>query len=232
MYLRELKEGLIHLFYPHLCEGCSKPLTKQERVLCIGCEALLPETGHDTIADNDAAMRFAGRVPFMKAASFAYFTNDGLLQHMVHGLKYNNKQDIGLYLGEHWGRRLMASGWVGGIDVIVPVPLHPAKLAKRGYNQSLLIAQGISEATGIPVHDKLLLRTRNTETQTNKTRTERVNNMSGAFAIAAQKDLAGKHILLCDDILTTGATMESCAVALQAEKSVKISLTTIGIAIS
>ena len=232
MYLRELQEGLSHLFYPHLCEGCSKPLTKQEKVLCISCEAQLPETAHDTVKGNDAEMRFAGRVPFVRAASFAYFTNDGLLQHLVHGLKYSNKQNIGVYLGKLWGKRMVATGWAEGIDMIVPVPLHPAKLAKRGYNQSVLIAQGISEATGIPVRDRLLLRTRNTETQTNKTRTERVNNMSGAFAIAPEQNLAGKHILLCDDILTTGATMESCAMALQAEKSVKISLTTVGIAVS
>ena len=232
MLLHQLKEGLLHLFYPHLCEGCSKPLAGNEQVLCIGCAAQLPETNSYNIPDNEAAQRFAGRIPFAHAASLAYFTEDGLLQHLLHGLKYEGKQQTGLYLGQLLGNRLKDTDWAKNIDMIIPVPLHPAKLAKRGFNQSMLIADGLAKAMGKPANDHLLVRTRNTESQTKKTRTERVDNMSGAFLVPKPELLAGKHILLCDDVLTTGSTMEACALALLAEKSIKISVVTIGIAVS
>jgi len=227
-----LKEGLTHLFYPRLCMGCNKPLTGAETVLCIGCEALLPETGHAGHADNDAAIRLAGRIPFQYAASLAWFTDDGLLQLLLHGLKYGGRKDIGVYLGQLLGARLLAAGWHRGVDMIVPVPLHPAKEAARGYNQSAFIGQGIGAATGIPVRTDVLTRIRKTESQTRKSRIERVNNMEGAFRISGGAGLPEKHILLVDDTLTTGATLEACAAALMHEKSLKISVATIGIAVS
>ena len=230
--LHQLKAGLSHLFYPHLCEGCSKPLVAGERVLCIGCAAELPETGNWHLPGNEAAQRFAGRIPFVHAASFAYFIEDGLLQHLLHGLKYRRKQEIGRYLGSTFGHRLTDTGWLSTVDMIVPVPLHPAKLASRGFNQSMLIAEGLAIVTGKPAVDGILMRTRNTESQTNKTRNERIANMSAAFAVTKTESLKNKHILLCDDVLTTGATIESCALALMAEKSIKISVATIGIAVS
>ncbi len=232
MQLRQLIQGLTHLFYPHLCEGCNKPLIANEWILCISCEAQLPETGNCTIPENETGLRFAGRIPYIYAASFAYFTDEGLLQHLIHGLKYKNKQDIGRYLGSIFGQQLNSSGWIKEVDMIVPVPLHPAKLAARGFNQSELIAAGISVATGIPVYNNILLRTRNTESQTKKSRSERVDNMKNAFCISENSNINGKHILICDDILTTGATIEACALTLSTEKSIKISIATIGIAVS
>lgn len=230
--LRELKQGITHLFYPRLCEGCSKPLVDREEVLCMNCETELPETGYHNIMDNQTAQQLAGRIPFIHATSFAYFTDEGLLQHLLHGLKYKNKKYIGLYLGELSGRRLMETGWANNIDMIIPVPLHPAKEAKRGYNQSLLIAEGMSKAIGKPAQQGALIRNRQTESQTRKTRNERVSNMKGAFGIAQKGSLNGRHILLCDDVLTTGATIEACAQALLEEESIKISVATIGIAVS
>ena len=232
MLLSELKSGLSHLFFPVLCEGCKKPLAGSEAVLCIGCEAQLPETGYHHIPDNETALRFAGRIPFYYATSFAYFTDDGLLQHLVHGLKYSNKKDTGTYLGRLFAKQLTKTEWIKEIDMVIPVPLHKAKEAKRGYNQSTYIAEGISSVTGIPVNEAILRRNRETESQTKKSRTERVNNMSGAFGITAPEPLKEKHILLVDDVLTTGATIESCALALMEEKSIKISVATIGIAVS
>jgi ComF family protein len=232
--LNDLRQGIAHLFYPRLCEGCSKPLLTAEEVLCIGCALHLPATGYAGIEDNETALRFAGRVPFIYAATFAYFTNDGLLQHLLHGLKYKDKKEIGGYLG-----RLLGSSLQDGlnkieqplpIDLVIPVPLHKAKKAKRGYNQSMLIAAGISDILGIPASDEVLVRTRNTESQTNKTRAERVANMRDAFEL--REAVTGKHILLCDDVLTTGATLEACALALLKDKTVKISLATVGIAVS
>ena len=230
--LKELRHGLAHLFYPRLCEGCSKPLLAAEQVLCIGCSMELPETGYHNIADNETAMRFAGRVPFEHATSYAYFTNDGLLQHLLHELKYKGKKEVGYYLGRQLGLGLQKAEWISTVDLIIPVPLHAAKSAKRGYNQSLLIAEGMSEVLGIPAADDLLMRVRDTESQTHKSRTERVNNMADAFTISGRAHLKRKHILLCDDVLTTGATIEACALALMKEESIKISVGTIGIAVS
>jgi ComF family protein len=230
--LTELKYSITHLFYPRLCEGCAKPLLQSEQLLCISCGLAIPETGYHHLPGNETAMRFAGRIPFINATSYAYFTTDGLLQHLVHGLKYKNKKAIGLYLGRRLGEALATSGWATGIDVIVPVPLHKAKEASRGYNQSLLIAEGIAGALHIPVSSNMLLRIRDTESQTKKTRAERVSNMEDAFIINKKINLRTKHILICDDVLTTGATMEACALALLEATDIQISIASIGIAVS
>ena len=230
--IKEFYKGLIHLFYPQLCEGCSKPLVAGEKVLCISCTSLLPQTGYHHIPGNDTEMRFAGRIPFARATSYAWFTPDGLLQHLIHGLKYKGKKETGTWLGHRLGHELQAINWFSGIDLIIPVPLHPARKAKRGYNQSMCIALGLSTSSGIPASDKILLRVKNTESQTSKTRTERVNNMEGAFKIAGNTSLEGKHILICDDVLTTGATLEACAMEILKQPGTKISIATIGIAAS
>ena len=231
-YLHDIKESMLHLFYPRLCEGCNKPLLAGEEVLCISCSLEIPETNYHHIPDNETAIRFAGRIPFIYATTFAWFSNDSLIQHMVHDLKYRNKKETGIYLGRRLGERLRETNWWKEIDIIVPVPLHKAKQAKRGYNQSMLIGEGMAEVTGIPVSDRLLVRVRHTESQTNKTRAQRVDNMKDAFKIYDNGALAGKHVLIIDDVLTTGATIEACALALSAAESIKISVATIGIAIS
>jgi ComF family protein len=230
--LAQLREGITHLFFPRLCEGCASALLTTEQVLCLSCAQQLPETGYHHIADNDTALRFAGRVPYSYATSFAWFTADGLLQHLLHRLKYRGRGEIGTYLGHTFATSLSPVPWIHEVDLIIPVPLHPAKKAARGYNQAALIAGGLGERLRIATSDKLLLRIRETESQTQKSRTERVNNMAGAFRISNAGALAGKHILLCDDVLTTGATLEACAHALQAAPGIKISLATIGIAVS
>jgi len=228
----ELKKGITHLFYPDLCEGCSKPLVAEERVLCIACETLVPETGYHSVADNDTSMRFAGRVPFRHATSFAYFTEDGLLQHLLHGLKYKGRRDVGAYLGSRFASRLSVTDWISTVDAIVPVPLHTTRMARRGYNQSEVIAEAMSRVLRIPTLAHALARVRNTESQVNKTRIERTANMQAAFAVTDNARFVNKHILIIDDVLTTGATIEACAAALLAVEGVKISVATIGIAVS
>jgi ComF family protein len=230
--LSELKEGFIHLLYPRLCEGCNKPLIAAEQVLCISCATELPETDYHALDDNETALRFAGRVPFFRATSFAYFTEDGLLQHLLHRLKYKDRQEIGDYLGSRFAESLAAANWLSGIDIIIPVPLHASRQAERGYNQSMLIAAAIGRHAAIPATDAALLRVRETESQTRKSRTERTENMAEAFVVADGANLKGKHILIIDDVLTTGATIEACETALKAVENVKISIATIGIAVS
>ena len=231
-FVSKYADALIHLFYPTLCYGCGKPLVATEEVLCITCGSLLPDTGYHNEPNNETAQRFSGRVPFLQATSLAWFTTDGLLQHLIHGMKYGGRKDIARYLGYELGIRLKDTQWWHTVDVIVPVPLHPQKEASRGYNQSLLIAQGLSACTGTPVNSQALLRTRNTSTQTNKTRSERVTNMENAFSVVSEGMALHLHVLLIDDVLTTGATLEACAHALRAAGIIKISIATIGIAVS
>ena len=230
--LTKIKQGITHLFYPSLCEGCNKPLIAGEQVLCIGCLQQLPETNYHLIPDNEAALRLAGRIPFIHAAAYAHFTDDGLLQHLLHELKYRRKQEIGTFLGRRWAQQLLQTDWISDIDLIIPVPLHPKKEAFRGFNQSQIIAEGMAKVLSIPIGNDVLIRIRETESQVRKTRTERISNMEGAFQLNPNYPLKHKHILLCDDVLTTGATLEACSLALLYEETIKISVVTIGIATS
>ncbi|WP_345079646.1 ComF family protein [Nemorincola caseinilytica] len=229
--LYELRQGFTHLFYPTLCDGCRKPLVAGEQVMCIGCADQLPETGYHAMPGNETEVRFSGRIPFVWATSYAWFTTDGLLQHLLYGLKYRNRPDIGTFLGRRFAASLHAAGRGGDIDLIIPVPLHASRQADRGYNQSMVIAQDLGSDLGIPVSDTLLHRVRYTESQTSKTRQERAENMAGAFSLSDAAAISGKHILIIDDVLTTGATIEACAQALLAAAGVRISIATIGIAV-
>ena len=229
--LYDLRQGFVHLFYPGLCEGCRKPFVAGEQVLCIGCAGQLPETAYHTMPGNETELRFAGRVPFVWATSYAWFTTDGLLQHLLHGLKYRYRSDIGTYLGQRFAADLVTAGRSNDIDLIVPVPLHPSKQAARGYNQSMVIAAALGGDMAIEVSDTVLRRVRHTESQTTKTRQERAENMAGAFSVPDPSVISGKHILILDDVLTTGATIEACAQTLLAAADVRISIATIGIAV-
>lgn len=227
----DMAAGLSQLVYPCLCEGCSKALLQEEEVLCLNCSIYnLPRTAYHHIHENETFMRFAGRVQVERATSLAYFTNEGLLQHLLHGLKYEGKKEIGTYLGKQLGYDLLQTNWAQGVDMIIPVPLHQQKEAKRGFNQAVIIAEGMSQALNIPVIDKALQRIKFTETQTQKTREERIENMKGAFSLSNPNEIKGKHILLIDDVLTTGATLEAAALALCTVQDVRISMATVGIA--
>lgn len=228
--LQEFAQGLEHLLFPRLCEGCSTPLLRQEDILCLSCLQQLPRTGFHNIADNQAALIFAGRVPYEHVTALSHFTPDGLLQHLLHRLKYQSKKGVGLFLGRQLGYELLKSNWLPSIDVIIPIPLHPRKEDGRGYNQSNLLAEGLSEITGKDFEPKNLHRTKNTESQTKKSREERFANMKDAFLVNNQATLEGKHILLVDDVLTTGATMEAAAHKLLHIPGVKLSIAAAGIA--
>jgi ComF family protein len=227
--IRQIAQGLSHILYPRLCEACYQPLLAQEQVLCIGCETYLPLTHYHPIADNETSNRLAGRFPFQHATSLAYFTEENLLQHLLHRLKYKNRQGIGLYLGEMIGEAIQPLGW--GIDAVVAVPLHVKKQAKRGYNQSLLIGEGITRILRVPLLENTIERIKNTATQTDKNRQERIDNVRNSFRVKTNKALEGKHLLVADDVLTTGATLEACAHELLNVKGLKLSIATAGIAI-
>ena len=219
---------MLHLLYPRLCEGCRRALTPDEDTLCLHCELELPFTCYHHIRDNTTVTRLAGRFPFEHATSLAWFTREGLLQHLIHRLKYQRRKQTGVYLGRLLGQALLEQHW--DLDAIVPVPLHPRKERQRGYNQSVLIAQGVASILQIPVRDKAFVRTRFTATQTDKNREERIRNVEAAFSVRKAGDLAGKHLLLLDDVLTTGATVESLALTALNIPGVRVSIATCGIA--
>lgn len=221
--------GFLQLLFPRLCEGCRQTLGAAEEVVCLACEVMLPRTSYHELPENETALRLAGRFPFVHASSFAYFTYEGLFQHLIHGLKYKGKKQNGVFLGKELGKALKQARWRP--DGVIPVPIHKKRAAARGYNQSDYIAEGLGAALKIPVYYEAIIRNRYTESQTDKSREERIRNVSSAFTVVRPEILAGKHILLTDDVLTTGATLESCAVTLLSVPGVKISVATLGIAI-
>lgn len=222
--------GLGRLFFPELCEHCSHELKGGEQVLCLSCILQLPRTGYHLHDDNRAFQNFTGRVPIEKATSFVYFTKQGMMQHLLHRLKYKGRSGIAHYLGRLMGEELKKSGWLDTIDGIAPVPLHKSKMRRRGFNQATLLAEGIAAATGLPVWEHLLIRQQPTESQTRKSRAERVENVRDAFRLATTPAIAYKHVLLIDDVLTTGATLEACAMALRQAAGVQISIATLALA--
>jgi ComF family protein len=228
--LKEALHSATHLLFPQLCEGCRTPLLYQEKVLCMNCAFELPQTAFHDKPENEAALRIAGRVPYQHATAFAYFTPEGLLQHLLHRLKYSGRKVVGHYLGEQAGYALKGSSWIQDVQTIIPVPLHPKKEAGRGYNQSAIIAEGLAKVLDVPVHEKALVRTRHTESQTKMSREERVLNVKDAFLLHPKAQLAHQHILLIDDVLTTGATIEAASNVLLRVPGLKLSICTIGLA--
>lgn len=223
--------NLSQLFFPINCECCSNWLSENEEVLCLHCIAALPRTNYHHDLHNQSQQRFIGRVNIQFATSFLYFTKEGMMQHLMHRFKYRDRKNIGKHLGLLFGSELAAGNHLQNIDGIVPVPLHFSKKDRRGYNQSDLIAEGLKESINVPIFSDALIRTKNTESQTQKTRAERLKNVKDVFIAKEQHTLQGKHVLLVDDVITTGATLESAALTLLSIPGVSVSIATLGIAI-
>jgi ComF family protein len=198
----------ISLFFPRCCLACSGMLVKGEDILCTGCIRDLPKQGNGTF-QSMMKERLAGRLEICYALAFLKFRKVGIVQHLLHQLKYNNHPEIGVVLGKIFGYELDRIGLSTAFDLILPVPLHPARERQRGYNQSAKFAQGISFSLKVPFDDTILFRVAKTRTQTRKSRLERWENVKGVFALS-RSELQGKRILLVDDIMTTGATLEAC----------------------
>lgn len=191
----------------------------------------MPVTGFVATANNPVEQSFYGRLQVEAAASGFYFHKDGLVQHLVTQLKYKNHQDMGIYLGKLIGYQLSATNRFDDVDVLVPLPLNDRKEAKRGYNQSTLICEGISQTWHKPICTDAVERTIFTQSQTNKTRIDRWQNMEGVFTLANADSIAGKHVLLVDDITTTGATLEACGYEILQALNTKLSIITVAFAI-
>ena len=224
-----LLEDLYGLFFPDLCLACSRNTPVKGDIFCLSCQIKLPKTGFHDHRENPFTERFWGRLPLSSGAAFFHFVKGGRVQHLIHQLKYKEKRTIGLELGRSYGALLRASPFFETVDLIVPVPLHPKKRRKRGYNQSAVFAAGLSGSMGIPWREKVLRRNHYTVTQTQKSRMERQENVWNAFELTDPTAIRGKHILLVDDVLTTGATLEACGARLLEAPGVRLSMATIAI---
>lgn len=223
MLFTNLLRDFAGLFYPRVCAACADTLMRNEHLFCTTCRYELPRTNFHNDAENDVAKTFWGRLPIVNASAHFYFHKGGRVQELLHKLKYKGQQEIGIELGRMIGRDLVSSQF-NEIDIVVPVPLHKKKLRKRGYNQSECIARGISETLGKPLDNKTLCRVIANPTQTRKHRYERWANVDGIFALSNPQNIVNKHVLLVDDVLTTGATLEACASALFQAENVKVSI--------
>lgn len=208
--MASLLADFISLFYPRVCLACSQSLMKGEEALCSSCLSVLPKTHYHLTNENPVKERLAGRLPLQHGFAFLKFRKGGVVQNILHQLKYHNHPELGVRIGKMYGAELAQSGFQYSFDLIVPVPLHQSRLRKRGYNQSAKFAEGLSTAMNIPWQESISLRRQSTLTQTRKSRSERWQNVKDAFSISQIEKIEGKRVLLVDDVITTGATLEAC----------------------
>ncbi|MDA3954624.1 MAG: ComF family protein [Bacteroidales bacterium] len=218
-----------NLFFPDICIVCNSHLVNQEDLICTKCLYNLPKTHYHKEIENPVSQMFWGRTKLEYATGFFTFNKDSKYQTMMHKFKYHGNKEIGYVLGKSFGNQLRNS-FFNQVDVIIPVPLHKSKLKKRGYNQSEWIAKGLSETLLKPLDIKSFIRSVATETQTRKSRFERWENVENIFKITNEKFLKGKHILLVDDVVTTGSTLEACANVILEIKDTKVSIAALAVA--
>jgi ComF family protein len=223
-------EALLHMIYPHLCKGCAIDIPQHEQHLCAACLSSLPFTYFEKHADNPAEKIFFGRTNIFAAMGLLYFTKDSLVQSLVHQIKYEGAKELAVFMGKMMGRAILNEARFGAVDLLLPLPLTRGREKKRGYNQSTLLAEGISSVLQVPIKAAALQRLSSQGTQTHKSREERWLQMHRQFVCPEPDTLAGRHILLIDDVITTGATLDACASILNAIPGVKTSIATLAIA--
>ena len=224
--------ALLELFYPSICAACGCSLFHWEHLVCTRCRSFLPHTGYAFVEDNPLSRMFYGKVRLKAVTACFFFSKDGKVQHLIHALKYRGNSEAGVFLGQELGKSIKEAPLFQDIDYLIPVPLHPKREKVRGYNQSMMIAQGVSEVTGIAIGSKFLVRSVNTSTQTHKSKDERWRNVKDIFVLRHADQLEGKYVLLIDDVLTTGATLEACALTLSMVPGITISCATVACAVN
>ena len=223
--------SLWHLLFPRLCAGCGRPLVDNEQAVCMCCLFSMRRTEFYQQADSYVDQLFWGQVPLQRAMAWCYFTKGGTMQALLHALKYQHSPQVGVVLGKQMA--LECASWWEGIDAIIPVPLHQKRQKSRGYNQATCIAQGIAMVTQIPVLEQALVRSQFNETQTHKSAYQRWKNAEGIFQHPTPLASNVKHVLLVDDVITTGATLLSAAQLLhQQYPDLKISIATLAVALA
>lgn len=220
-------QDLLGIFFPKLCIGCNRTLLRNEDYICSSCNYHLPVTNYHLQKNNPLEKAFWGRVKIEKAFSFLFFKKGNITQHLLHELKYKGNKELGNYLGSIYGEKLQQC--IGDIDSIVSIPLHKSKLKKRGYNQTDFFATGLSSQLKIENLSEYIYKKKANETQTKKNRYERWENVENIFAIKDVTVFKNKHVLLVDDVITTGATIEACSNVLSDAADCKISIASIAI---
>ncbi|EDM37110.1 putative amidophosphoribosyl-transferase [Pedobacter sp. BAL39] len=213
-FIRRWITALVRLLFPNICLACNTELYAGEHLLCSRCRYSLPYTDHHLFIDNKVNRQLWGRIPSPNAMAFLHFRKGGRVQQIMHQIKYHHQTVLGAMLGSMAAEKLAASSQYQDIDLIIPVPLHWKRLRTRGYNQSECIAQGIAAYLQAPLNTNHLIRHSATSSQTRKNRYQRYENMKSVFAVCDETALKDKHILLVDDVITTGATIEACALEL------------------
>lgn len=228
--LRTYLADFVSLLFPELCAACEASLVAGEHILCSDCRFTLPFTNSHQQPDNIVARQFWGKINVEAAYALYYFQKGGKVQHLMHNFKYNGMQQIGNLLGGIAGGQLINNPVFKTVDIIIPVPLHKKRLRERGYNQSTRFAEGLAEKMNAVIDNENLIRTVATKTQTHKSRFARFENMQRVFEVKNPQLLEGKHVLLVDDIVTTGSTLEACGEELLKVPGLKLSIATIAYA--
>lgn len=223
-------ESLIHLFFPQRCAVCGSLLHEGEEALCLHCNMDMPRTGYHLRVGNPVERLFWGKIPIERAASYFHYAKGSAFRQILWKFKYEGQKQLAQQMGRLMAAELNQSSFFQGIDVLIPVPLHPYKRRQRGYNQSEQIARGISSITTLPVDTQSLVRHKHTETQTRKSPYERWENVAGIFHLQSPEHFVGKHILLIDDVLTTASTITACADAFVGIEGLRISVLTLAVA--
>src|SRR5512133_2325968 len=230
-YLYDLWDDFISLLFPRLCCACGNHLLRNENLICTECYVLIPRTNFHNEVNNPVAQLFWGRCLIEKAAAFSFYNKGSRIRNLIHNLKYKGIREIGYELGKIYGHALITSGFLENIDLIIPVPLHPSKMRIRGFNQSETISLGLADSTRLPIDIKSLERSVISATQTTRSRYQRWTNVEGIFGVTDPLSVMGKHILLVDDVITTGSTIESCTNELLKIEGVRVSVVALAFAV-
>ncbi len=217
-------KNVFAIFFPEVCLSCNDYLVSNDSIICLNCRHDLPLTNFSFEENNLIEKSFYGRIPLENATSLFYFFKKGNVQRLIHELKYNKQQQVGTFIGDWLGEQIIESERFKTIDCIIPVPLHPKKLKKRGYNQVTTFGESLAKKLDIPYKENILIRVSLAKTQTKKLRLDRWRNVQELFHVNNNTALENKHILLIDDVITTGATLEACYKALSHTKNLKISI--------
>ena len=217
-------KSLLHLFFPPTCAGCKTILIANENVICTSCRHEMPLTQHHLNSENDAYKKFYGRIPVEHVSALVYFHKKGIVQELIHSLKYRGQEAIGTVFGEWYAEELKNIPVLRTVDTIIPVPLHPKKLRERGYNQVTEFGNALAKSLQIPISNSILFRQVYSKTQSQKNRLGRTEGIDTIFNVSFDEKDHNKHFLLIDDVITTGATLEVCAKALLKIPGTKISI--------
>ena len=231
-YLYDLWDDFISILFPRICSACGNDLLRNEKLICTECLIQIPRTRFHLERENPVERLFWGRCKVEKAAAYSYYNKGSRIRKLIHNIKYKGAQEAGHEIGEIYGSILNKTGFTDDIDIIIPVPLHPAKKKVRGFNQSEIISDGISVTTGLMVVNDALIRVNESSTQTKRSRYERWVNVDNIFRVADYEKIRSKHILLIDDVITTGSTIEACVNELIKVEGVKVSVAAIAAAVN